>query len=46
LADGLARGLKIEEAAAWASRGAGAAVSRQGAQAAMPVRAELERGAG
>jgi len=46
LADGLARGLEIEDAAAWASRVAAAAVSRQGAQAAMPVRAELERGAG
>lgn len=46
LADGLARGLAIEAAATWASRVASTAVSRRGAQAAMPTRAELERGAG
>lgn len=43
LADALSRGLEIEAAAAWAAKVAAIAVSRPGAQAAMPVRAEVER---
>ena len=43
LADALSRGLEIEAAAAWATKVAVIAVSRRGAQAAMPRQAELHR---
>jgi ribokinase len=42
LADGLSRGLDLVEAARWATKVAGLATTRWGAQPAMPTRAEVE----
>lgn len=42
LADGLCRGMPIKEAARWATLAGALAVTREGAQSAMPTRAEVE----
>lgn len=44
LADALARGESLETAVRWAVRAASLAVTRPGAQASMPTRAEVEAG--